>query len=310
MQIEGFTEKVTCPICQSKDYVVIQKDRYPTDLTREELLKVYQSSSDHQLIDQLVSCKSCSLVYLNPRVNSNLIIESYSNAVDPVFVQQNVNRIKTFSENFSRICKSINITPSKSKKVLDVGCAGGAFPKAAADLGFDVVGVEPSKWMVNFSKETYGLDIRQGTLQEQNFKGESFDIITLWDVIEHISEPEKVLVEIRKILKNDGYLIINYPDYDSFARKIFQMKWPFFLSVHLFYFSPETITRLLNNAEFEVTVIRPFWQTLGLGYIIKRASAYFGIFKVFQKLCTLLKMDNIPFTYNIGQTLVVAQKRK
>jgi 2-polyprenyl-3-methyl-5-hydroxy-6-metoxy-1,4-benzoquinol methylase len=281
---------------------------YPANLTKAELLKIYSASSDHILFDAIVKCDDCSLVYLNPRIRQDVIIESYSNATDPTFIAQNEERIATFKKSLQRLGDRHGITPQTAKRVLDVGCAGGAFPKAAHDLGFDVVGVEPSKWLAEQGRALYGLDLRPGLLKDQNFPDQSFDLICLWDVIEHLPDARDVVSHIHRLLKPGGYFIINCPDYGSFARIALGSKWPMLLSVHLIYFTRATITDFLRRQNFEVVDFRAFWQTLQLGYVLKRAGSYFGIFGALQRLIQSLCLHRIPVTYNIGQSFVLARR--
>lgn len=301
-------QSVDCVCCGSHDYTVIHNPEKIDNLTREDLLKVYKSSSDEKLLNQLVECESCGLAYLNPRVADDIILESYSEAEDLTFVTQNEERIKTFKKSFSKFANKFSVKMSKESKVLDIGCAGGAFPKAANDLGFDVIGIEPSKYLCEWGKENYGLDLRPGILDQQDFEAKTFDVVTLWDVIEHLADPKVELKKIRSILKDKGYLLVNYPDYNSFITKLMGLRWPFYLSVHLFYFSPKTITKLLNDSGFEVMEIKPHWQTLKLGYVLGRAAAYFSVFKIFQKIVNGIGLGNIPIAYYLGQTQVVARK--
>ena len=74
MTFDNFLETVNCPICDSQDYRVLRKANYPENITLQELLKIYKSSSDTELIDQVVKCLECGLVYLNPRVKSDIIL--------------------------------------------------------------------------------------------------------------------------------------------------------------------------------------------------------------------------------------------
>lgn len=301
-------ESATCPICEGREYEVIYKSNYPQIYSEEDLIKIYSSSSDHILLDQLVSCKECTLKYINPRPKTEIIARSYEEAIDFEFVKQNELRIQTFHKNFKNIIKLLKITPSRDFRILDVGCAGGAFPKVASDLGFGVVGVEPSRWMCNLSQEKYKLDIRQGTLEEQNFKKESFDMVSLWDVIEHLTRPDLALKEIKHILKPEGYLIVNYPDIDSFFSKILRRNWPFLLSVHLYYYNRITMRRQLETKGFEIINISSYWQSLNLDYVLQRAATYFRIFSLFEKFAKYLGIGNIHVTYNMGQNQFIAKK--
>ncbi|MBT7608698.1 MAG: class I SAM-dependent methyltransferase [Bacteriovoracaceae bacterium] len=301
-------ETVDCVCCGSHDYAIIHNPSQIDNLSREDLLKVYKSSSDEKLLNQLVECDGCGLAYLNPRVAEDIILESYSGAEDLTFVSQNEERIKTFKKSFLKFAQKYSVNIAKESKVLDIGCAGGAFPKAAHDLGFDVIGIEPSGYLCDWGKKTYGLDLRPGFLEKQNFEPKAFDVVTLWDVVEHLTDPKTELRRIGNILKDKGYLLVNYPDYNSVVAKIMGLKWPFLLSVHLFYFSPKTIKALLNDCGFEVMEVKPHWQTLKLGYVLGRAASYFSVFKIFQKVVKVIGLSNVPIAYYLGQTQVVARK--
>ena len=308
--LKNFVEEVDCPQCGSRSYTVLRPAQYPENLGRAELLAIYSASSDHALLDSLVECKVCGLVHLNPRIRQDVILESYSSAVDPQFIKQNELRISTFKRSLGYLAQRHGLKPDLKTRVLDVGCAGGAFPKAAADAGFSVVGVEPSKWLSEQGRINYGLDIRTGLLGEQNLTAGSFDLITLWDVIEHLTDPAEVIAEIHGLLKPEGLLVVNYPDYGSLARRFLGFKWPFFLSVHLIYFTPPSITLFLQKRGYEVIEIHPFWQTLQLGYVLKRAGSYFRIFGVAGKCLEAIGLQGIPLRYNIGQSFLVARKRR
>ena len=82
---------------------------------------------------------------------------------------------------------------------------------------------------------------------------------------------------------------------------------PALLSVHLIYFTRETVTDFLRRSNFDVVEFRPFWQTLQLGYVLKRASAYFGVFGMLQKLIDAAGLHRVPLTYNIGQSFILAR---
>ena len=302
-------ETVSCPLCGQGRYTVLKPAAYPDGLSKENVVTLYSASSDHMLFDQMVRCDECSLVYLNPRIKKEFIIESYSRAVDPTFIKQNPYRIKTFKRTLQSIVSRYSLDPVGCKSILDIGCAGGAFPKAASEIGFKVTGIEPSRWLSEQARNLYGLDIRTGILEEQHFAPQSFDVITIWDVIEHLTDPGYVLNEIHNLLANDGILVVNYPDYTSLARRLLGYKWPFFLSVHLIYFTPETITGLLNKHRFEVIEMHPYWQTLELGYALQRARNILSYFAPVEKLVHLIKLSDLPFTYNMGQSLIVARKK-
>ncbi len=302
-------ETVVCPICGESRYRVLQPARYPSNVTREELLRLYSSSSDHALMDQLVCCAGCAFIYLNPRINASIIVDSYSNAVDPVFFEQNPMRIKTFQRSFGRIVRTLALQPNPGKPILDIGCAGGAFLKAASELGFHGIGVEPSRWLCEQGKKLYGLDLRPGILSDHAFAPKSFSIISLWDVLEHLTHPGAVLDDVAKLLSDDGTLIINVPDHDSLARQLLRSHWPFYLSVHLSYFTPASLQRLLDQHGFKVLGVRPYFQTLELGYVLQRASSWIKPLGWGKTLLEKVGLDHVPFVYTMGQITVLARKK-
>jgi hypothetical protein len=85
-------------------------------------------------------------------------------------------------------------------------------------------------------------------------------------------------------------------------------RWPFLLSVHLLYYTRATMTRQLERAEFKPLRIQPHFQTLKLGYVLKRMEPYAGVSRPIRSVVESVGLGNFPFTYNMGQTLVVARK--
>ena len=299
---------VACPVCDSPQSKEVRSSQYPENISLEELQSVYCASSDHTLLDRVVSCQSCGMVYLSPRLDAGLIQGGYEAVEDPVFVAQNPQRIQTFTKSIAAITRRLGYQP-KGKKLLDIGCAGGAFPVAARTAGFDAQGIEPSRWLSDYGRRTYNIDIRQGILERDTFPKNSFDVISLWDVIEHVPEPHEILTTIHGLLGPQGYLWVNYPDIGSVVAKVLGWKWPFWLSVHLHYYVRATMQRQLERAGFEVQYIEPHWQQLQFGYVLQRASALVPPIKALERLVTSFGLGAAPFTYNMGQTLVIARRK-
>jgi SAM-dependent methyltransferase len=253
----------------------------------------------------VVRCETCGLVYLSPRVRGDIVLEGYASAEDATFFAQNPMRIRTFARVLRGLAKEVSF--GRGTRVVDVGCAGGAFVKAATDMGCEAVGVEPSAWLTERGRAAYGIDVRAGTLEDQRFPDASFDVATLWDVIEHLGSPRDTLREIRRVVRPGGHLIVNFPDHGSLVRRAMGWSWPFFLSVHLSYFTTATMERLLDGAGFRVLSSRPFWQTLPLGYVFARAANVFSPFALANRVVEKLSLANLPFTYQLGQTLTVAR---
>ena len=112
---------------------------------------------------------------------------------------------------------------------------------------------------------------------------------------------------IRKLLRPGGLLLVNYPDIDTWVAKALGDRWPYWLSVHLDYYTPATLTRQLANAGFIARSYTPSWKTLPFGYVAQRAEPYVGPFKPLLKLVDALGLSNVNLPHFVGQTLAVCE---
>ena len=119
-------EKIDCPICMSKEFKIIKEGSIETNANYEKKYDLFNSSSSHKLTQQLVKCKKCELIYVNPRLSNEIINKGYSYNEDEKFILQNQERIQTFKINLKNIIKIIGFNRKKIS-ILDVGSAGGAF---------------------------------------------------------------------------------------------------------------------------------------------------------------------------------------
>lgn len=313
LKLSKSVETIACNICGSKDYKVIHEG-IPMEGNEQNR---YKSSGNEVGNDRIVKCLQCGLMYVNPRLKPELIFKGYSEGSDETFVSQAPYRVNTFKRSLKQVHKLLpaemraRLGTKNKPKILDVGTAGGSFLKAAKDAGWDVYGIEPNKWLCNWAKKNYGIKVDQGDLFTQKYKDKSFDVVTLWDVLEHVPDPKKVLIECNRILRPGGVLVVNYPDMGSSIAKLMGRKWVFILTVHLFYFTPKTIRKILNITGFDVMAMRPHIQRLSMGYLAFRMKPYSEfLHKVSSKVVSTLRMGSLEIPYWLGQTLVVAKKQK
>jgi len=300
-------EEVRCDLCGQDNYVVVYRGTLkeaegPAPKKADEL---YKSSGSNISEDTIVKCRNCDLCYVNPRLKGEKIIEGYSQGQDSTFISQVRGREKTFLNGIKYIEKF-----TKPGKILDIGTAGGSFLHVAKQRGWQVYGVEPNKWLSEWAWHHYGIHVQPGTIDDLNYPEEFFDVITLWDVIEHVPDPSEVLKKCHRLLKPGGMIYLNYPDYGSNAAKLMRSKWVFLLSVHIFYFTRPTIAKMLEKTNYKVLSYRSHWQTLNLGYLISRMEPYSKpLYKLGNTVVGLLRLKNLPFKYQLGQTGVIAVKK-
>ena len=223
----------------------------------------------------VVACSSCGLNYLSPRLTQEAILKLYK---DEAYYNSNIsgqgydeylelsgNWIKTFTLRLKQV------SPYKSSgKALDIGCGPGYFLTAAQNLGFDVYGLDPSDYIVSMAQKTWGERVQLGLIETAEYPAESFDLVVAFDTFEHIYEPKGFLAAIHKVLKPNGVLAITTPDPASMLAKISGKNWVSFkLPEHVFYWSPETIRKILEE-KFEVLEIHPAGQYATLGFLFRR----------------------------------------
>lgn len=296
---------LNCPSCNSNNY-----SKYISSNVSKVSVDKYSAGSDDKLSEDLSKCLDCDLIYMNPQPEINSIISGYSEAIDENFISQDIFRITSSEKYIKMMLKKKYL--NENSKVLDVGSGSGSFLKALKNYKIYGQGIEPSKWLAKYSIEKYNLLIHCGTIS--NFthihKNIKFNVVTFWDVLEHIQNLNECLDDVSKYLENEGLLVINFPDHDSLTRKILKHNWPFYLNVHLNYFTKKTLNSFLEKHNYKNVIYKPYYQYLSLGYTLKRASNYFIVFKFLYKLVSILKLSNIKIKYNMGQTLGIFKLEK
>ncbi len=206
---------------------------------------------------RLVQCDGCGLVYLTPRPTPESIGRYYPADYEP-FMLQRLDQMPQLLRQSVRYglrkrCRLIRRYRSHGS-LLDVGCATGQFLAEMASYGgWEVAGVEPSASAAQFVRAAYGFPVHQGDLVAARFPTAAFDVVTLWDVIEHFHDPLAVLAEIRRILRPDGMLVLRTPSLDSWDAATFGPYWAGLDSPrHLAIFSRRTAIQLLDKAGFEL----------------------------------------------------------
>lgn len=133
-------------------------------------------------------------------------------------------------------------------RLLDVGCAAGFFLDVVGDE-FDVEGLELSKWSADQASKSHL--VHRKPLSDLEFE-ENFDVITMFGVIEHFSDPAREIAAAHKALKSGGYLFVYTGNVDSIVARILKKKWWWYQGMHLQYFSRRTIDMLLRRFDFEI----------------------------------------------------------
>ena len=288
-----------CPVCNSDSSNVVYKPR----VVENDPAKLYGAASGLPGTQYLVRCSSCAMIFENPRFEDRVILKAYMESHEPEHDSQYQMRVRSF---LSALHKHATYLPPKGSRVLDIGTAGGAFLEAAEKFGYDAHGLEPSADLVQRGKSR-GLQIQQGTIELHTFQPHSFDLVCLWDVIEHLPDPLNALREAKKLLKPGGVLLINFPDIGTWQAKLAGARFWWIISVHLHHFTRRSLAHLCEKAGFKVFRATRYWQILEFGYLESLAVHYkIPLAATIQKL-TPAWIQKIPIPYYASQTTSLAR---
>lgn len=141
-------------------------------------------------------------------------------------------------------------------RLLDIGCGNGRYLSALQKLGWQTYGIEQNPGSSEYARTELRLNVESGDLLNYKYQDKFFDVITMWHSLEHLYEPIPTLKEVKRILKDDGMLVIAVPNVNSFAAKVFKENWyQLEVPIHLIAFSPDSITGMLDSAGFKVNKI-------------------------------------------------------
>ncbi len=216
---------------------------------------------------RIAQCRNCGLWFVNPQPTVEELRQFYASYDDG-------EQWRNLEEHFNRGVRKAVLQAKQSGTVLDVGCGSGNFLRCMKEAGFSAFGIEPSKSGSEYGREAHGVDIYHGMIDDYltvNY-GRVFDVVTLLNVLEHLTDPAGALSQLGQVLAPDGVLAIVVPDarfHDLVGRlrrfagvsDPYWIEQPksflsgFKLPDHLCSFQPSTIASLLRRCGFRIVTI-------------------------------------------------------
>jgi 2-polyprenyl-3-methyl-5-hydroxy-6-metoxy-1,4-benzoquinol methylase len=255
------SETLTCWVCGGEQWKLFKPSTLGSKVSSEDF-RITDSHYGHT--GRIEQCQSCGFKQC---VDLNSVLSFYQDLEDPAYDEGREQR----GLQARKILEAVNAF-ARGKRLLDVGAASGILLEQAAKIGFDGVGVEPSRQLARAAVER-SLKVHLGTFPHAEIVG-PYDVITLVDVIEHVPNPVKLLKDIADHLAPDGVGVLTTPDVEALSARILGSRWWHFRVAHIGYFSKETTTKALSAAGLEVLKIqRPAWF-FTWEYAADRAMSY------------------------------------
>jgi len=235
---------VRCPVCNSNNITHL--------LTAED----YLVSRDKFQID---SCQNCELRFTNPRPDDDKLASYYDSEEYISHSDEDntiIGKLYKIARSFALKRKRKLIERlSTNKRLLDVGCGTGYFIDYCQQHGWQVSGVEPNDIARNQAEEKTNINIKEDLSEIEE---SSFEVITLWHVLEHLPNLEETLNQLKSLLTPGGVLIIAVPNFEAYEASVFEENWAAYdVPRHLYHFNRESIGFLANKHGLKIARTYP-----------------------------------------------------
>jgi 2-polyprenyl-3-methyl-5-hydroxy-6-metoxy-1,4-benzoquinol methylase len=282
-----------CWVCDGRALVLAKPGNLPADLSSANFRI---SDSAYGCTADIFECKRCGF-----RQASDLpdVLRFYQDMADDAYEHGRDARGIQARMLLRTVAKYCN-----RGRLLDVGAGSGILVAEAGKMGFEAEGIEPSGPLSALASQ-HQLKVHHGVLPMAAVRG-PFDVATVIDVVEHVSDPIGLLRSVRSIVAVGGYAAVVTPNVSSIMARVLGPRWWHYRIAHIGYFDRDTLKLALRNAGFEpVTVLRPGWF-FPASYLIERAFRYLPRwvqFKIPQRL------DEVVVPLNLWDSLLVIARR-
>lgn len=255
-------------------------------------------------------CRACGLIFQHPLpARSSMITwanEEYTSGAYREYVEARPMKIRHFEDRLADIGGRM-----KPGRLLDVGCSCGYFMEVAASRGFDVQGVEFSRSAIAAATPTLQPRIFEGTLEDMPVNG-LFDVVSVFDLIEHVHDPRLLLRQCSGLLRPGGTLVISTPDAGHFLRVVMQSRWPMLQPMqHLFLFSRQALATMLRTEGFVDVSVDTAYKTINVEYLINQIKPLNPLLSATLRTLTRAVPGSLlrrPRRVNIGEILAVGRR--
>ena len=257
---------------------------------------------------RIVKCKQCGLMFSSPR--AKLPDQDEIKDYDPEFTRKTRehNRDRYDKEEFQ--VRDYEDTRAFLRKaypgrgrLLEIGCSMGFLLAKFREDGWDVEGIEPNRGFCEFVDEYHSIKASPTILEEANIPANSFDVIVMLHVIEHVPDPLGTLKEISRVLKPGGTLILETPRYDSLMFKLLRHRErSVSCDGHIYFFTTDTLRQMSQKAGFDVQFINYVGRSLNLARLLWNVGVMSKsgvVQRAISKLSDLLHLSSLHIHLNV-----------
>lgn len=302
--------KFACQLCGHPTFKVVVRGKTSRQQAAghgEISMEEYACTSRHHgQFFQVVECAQCRLRTLFPLPETSAIEQAYTKVKDDEYVTIEPSRHIAFNKLLHRLQKFTH----PPGKLLDVGCYTGVFPLAASHAGWDAFGIDPSQWATSIASQRLPGKIKQGYLAEDTFPAGSFDVVTSWDVIEHVTNPSKEIELMARLLRPGGWLFLSTMASEASIVKILGARWPWYMPMHLFYFTPKTLNAFIEEAGLDLHTIAPYPHYTTVKYALWKLESLLGpVGRLVSKTADKIGLSKKIIKIDLGDFFLLAAQK-
>ena len=219
----------------------------------------------------IVRCRSCSLVYQNPRPDiADDWTREYSDEEDRFYNEQYVGEGDAKREAAGSVLSVLEELLPGRGRLLEVGSAAGFYLDAARARGWEVAGIEPHSSLGRWARQHMGLEVFIGTLETAPWPDGHFDAVVLYNTLEHLPSPKEALGRIARLVRPGGLIGVQVPKADSVAFRLLRGRWRHAIPYHFFFFTDSTMGRYFDGAGFDLADARTAPKVFTAGLLADR----------------------------------------
>lgn len=304
-QFNQYLNWVFCDMCGEQNYDVLLSSSFTMKSFVSDKSESFKYAAPDTSKGNIVRCQRCRLVYQNPRDND--ITRIYERVgEDKFYLASQSDRVATSERDAEKM--EMAIGKANGRKLLDVGCSYGFFMDVVARRGWDVYGTELSEYQRNIALKNQK-NICGKELKDCGYSENSFDVLTMFDVIEHLESPTAFMKDAYRVIKPGGYFVACTPNINSWPAKFFGKYWLNYARMHLYYFDPKSITVLLEKSGFKVMKIEKHKRVIQPINAIGWMQKHVWIYKILKILIGKTFLGRLKLTSGLsGNMVVYAQK--
>ena len=278
-----------CSLCGSKNFELVIDGKY----------------------GKVVKCTECGLMYRKTMIGRYPVeflggLQHFSSQIETKQAMQIKDEATCFP-----IIKNI-LGEFAGKRLLEIGSYYGHFLDYARKLGFIVTGLDPDTSLAEIARKRFNLEIIDGFLQDAHIGDESYDVVVMFHVIEHMNDPLKEMKEINRIMKRGGIFIAETPRYDTLWFKILREHERSVIPEHFTFFTKNSFSQMVTKAGFNIIQLDTVGRTLTFDRLLTQVSKMVGskfIAKKVLRMSEFLHFEKITFYLNMGDMMRIYARK-